>query len=347
MTMTAPAAPAPSAPATPAAAPPTAYGRAAALKAKLDAEPGPSEGSEPEGEGEEPAAAGSEPPSSETRVREAAPTDDAAAKARQERLARIEQVRAKELADDAERQQKRQRKERDTELEKLRTRIAELEPQSAVFQSEEALLAEAERRGMSAEKLVQWMRTRLTDPAAVAQRQTQTLEEKFQAELAKERAAREALEKKLADQQESARAQHEGQQRAMGFVQMTQAKAADYPLTAGLLKRHGPVGLINFANEFVAPRLREQYTLDELHDNLEQLLDDIQVASGAQQAPRAPETPVNGTSHPAKKNGAAEPSVTLSNALTSERVSVAEEIPLSRLPRKERTKRLREKLERE
>lgn len=266
----------------------------------------------------------------------ATPTDAATnAAARQ---ARIAKMREEERAQDAERQQSRAHKDQKGEVEKLRARIAELEPHTQKFKSPSDLLAYAEKEGMTAEDVVKELRARLEDPAAIAKRATQTVEEKLRAEIAAERKAREDLQAKLEEQAEQSRAQHEATQKASTFIEQSGAKKDTHPLTAALLVRHGARGLVAFANKFVAPLLREDYSLEELHDHTEQLLDEIQVGG----ASPAPATPANGPSHPPKKNGAAEPVTTLSNALASERTTVSEELPLHRLSKAERIRRARE-----
>lgn len=311
--------------------------RAAALKAKLDAEPAPEGSAEPSG-GVAPAAVEGQAPAPA-----AAAVDDVATKRAQERLARIRQVQEAERAQDEERQRRRAMKDQSGEVEKLRARIAELEPLNKVFDSEEALLAYAESKGMSPEKLVQWMRTRMTDPAAVAQRHAKTEAEKIREELAAERKAREELERRLSERDEQTQAQWSAQQKTQAFLARAADQAADFPLSAAMLERHGAQGFVGWANKFVVPLLREDYTPEELHDYTEQLLTELQVGGPA---PAAPATAAQGTSPPAKKNGAPEPSPTLSNALTSERISVAEEVPLHRLPKAERQRRLKDKLDR-
>lgn len=343
-----PVAPAPA----PAAAPaikPTIADRASALKAKLDAEPEPTTSEA----AADPAAPEGAPPTPDVPAdapavasgAAAPPIDEAAAKVREERLARIAAVREKELADDAERQKFRAGKDRDKEVEQLRAKLAEYEPLNGVFASEESLLAEAEKRGMSAEKLVQWMRTRLTDPAAVAQRQAKTEADKLREEMAKDRAELAALKEQLAQQATQAREQYESQAKAMTFLQKTQASTASHPLTARLLERHGPHGFVQLVNAHVAQHLPEGYSVEQLHDEVEQFLDNLGGGGGASPAPAQP---ANGASQaPAKKNGEAQPATTLSNALTAERATLTEEKPLSRLPLKERERLLKEKLARE
>ncbi len=311
--------------------------RALRVKEKLDAAaPAESPESTDEGEAETEAAP----------VKAASPKEpDAAEKNRSERQARIAAAREKERAQDQERAQRSQhtRKARaaDSELETLRKRVAELEPNEAVFKDEETLLSAAEKRGMTAEKLVQWMRTRLNDPNAVAQRQAQTVEEKLQAKLD---AMQARIDKDASDrraEQRQAREERESIDKAHRFFGQAKDASSTHPLTAALQSRHGDAGLLAFANTFVAPHLAEGYSLQELHDLTEQFLDEVQVGTGQLGTPA-------GASHPAKNGAAAKPTTTtLSNGVASERVSATEEVPWARLPRRERTQRLKDRLDRD
>lgn len=339
--------PAPATP-TPAQTPPTpppveearstVDSRAAALKEKLDALP--LEG-EPSGSADEKPAA---PPAQATSPADSAatPPDDAAAKAKAERLARIAQVRAKEQAAEEERAQKNRYKANEGEVEKLRKKLADLEPLNNVFASEEALLEAAEKKGLSAEKLVSWMKARLTDPALVAQRQAQTVEDKLRAELNETKSEIQKLREEMAANQRAMTEQQVARQKTDEFIQQVQART-DNPLVNAFLRKHGPERLINYANRHIAPDLPEEYTLDELFDHFEQHLDEIQVGG----APAAPAPPANGSSQTSAKNGAAKPPTTLSNSVASGRESLVESVPLHKLTKEERKRMLREKLDRE
>lgn len=323
---------APAAPAAPAARP-SIEQRASALKASLETSPGPAE---PAAETSEVAEAsvgdsGASPSAADS----AGSGDDAAAKARAERLARIEQVRAKERAKDERRQESKRAKAEAGEVEKLRARLAEVEPLEQVFSSEEALLEMAEKRGMSAEKLVAWMRQRLTDPQAVAAQKAKSEADKVREEMAALK--RQLEEEKAAAQKEAeaAKAHSESIQRAQTFVQQVATSTA-HPLTSAFLKKHGPQGLVAFANHFLTPLLPEHYEISEMHDHFEQFLDEV----GVNLAPTAPAA----TSPSTKNSGAAKPVTTLSNAMASERATAVEEIPLHKLSRDERARRLKDKL---
>lgn len=348
MTMQAPAAPAtPAAAPSPAPAAPaersTLDSRAAALKEALESEAY----SEPAAETSDAASPPTLSDQGDSSAAASGDAPDASAQARAERLRRLEEFRARERAADAERQQHRARraKERETasEVETLRKRLSELEPLSDVFSDEAKLLAMAEQKGMSAEKLITWMRTRLSDPAAVAQREAKAAEDRTKAEI-------EALRKELMEERrlrqealEREEAQREGVQRAHSFIQLTAQSAETHPRVASFLKRNGPAALIQFANEHVAKYLPEQFEPKDLHDHFETFLE--AVAGGA--TPAVPDAPASGTSlPPPKKNGAEQPVTTLSGALASERTTVAEEIPLSRLSLDERAERLKAKLAR-
>lgn len=350
--MTQPAAPAPGAAPTAPSGPgasslptprTTGADRAAAITARLREEENAPPETAAEGEAAAPAA-GSEP-SVAASVGETPAAPDDNARRRQERLARIEQIRQKESAAAAKRQEQEQRqaKERQStsEVETLRKRLAELEPLSNIPKSPEALLAWAEEQGLSSTDLVQYMRQRLSDPGAIAQQKVKTETDQLRKELEEVRAEMKRRDDEFAKQQEHARAQYEAQQRAHEFIQQASA-SADHPLTGAFLKRHGPQGLVAWANQFVAPLLPESYNLSELHDHVEQLLEEIQLGG---ESP-APASPANGTSQPSK-SGAAKPITTLSNTLAGERSTVQEAIPLHKLPLDKRVELIKARYERE
>lgn len=317
--------------------------RAAKLKTTLDAAPPEGDATtEPAAETSSSAVAPATPQAGASTADPAA-ADDPIAKARADRLARIAEVRAKEAASEADRERRNAGKESAAEVERLRKRVAELEPQVQKFKSPAELLAYAEKEGLSAKDVIDELRARVSDPTIIAQRQAKSEADKIREELAAERKAREDLEARLAAQDAQARAAAEGQSRAMSFLQQTEAGGTSHPLTAAFLKRHGAQAYVGYANQFVAPLLPEEYSLEQLHDHFEQLLDELQVGGTA--APVA--LPANGESRTSPKNGAGQPVTTLSNALTAERATVTEEVPLARLPRAERTRRLKEKLDRE
>lgn len=337
----------PTAPAAPVAAPApaeapaqTLEARADALKAKLSGPEAPSEPAVETSSGGAAPELGQGDPS--TAASKGAPETNGA---REARLKRLAEFRERERAADAQREQQRARrsKERETvtEIETLRAKLKDLEPLNDVFSDEARLLAAAEAKGMSAEKLISWMRTRLSDPAAVAQREAKAAEDRTLAKIAE-------LEKRLADSEkarqdaiEHAEQQRQGIERSNQFVHLTQTAAETHPRVAQFLQRKGPAALIQFANEHVAKYLPEEFDLPELHDHFETFLE--AVAGGENPAPVSP---ASGTSLPPKKHGAEQPVTTLSGALASERTTVAEEIPLSRLSLDERAERLKAKLAR-
>jgi len=325
--------------------------RASALIASLENE-SPSESAAETSTAEQPTS--SSPPDVEAGSSAAvsgdapSPEEQAAAARRQERLARIAAAMEKERKEDAERAQHRQRREKErestSELERVRARLKELEPLNDVFKDEESFLAAAETRGMSAEKMINYWRKRMTDPQAVAMQQTAHAEKRMLDELAKRDAEIAKLREEIIAKEQAAKEHAEGVSRATQFVHQASALADSHPLAADFLAEHGPQVFITFANEYIAPHLPERYDLDQLHDRLEQFLDRV----GRRPRNTAPMTPpANGLSQPPKKNGAEKPVTTLSNAATAERAQVTEQVPLSRLPLDERERRLREKLERE
>jgi len=312
----------------------TADERAADLKASLDAAPSPEAAPDvpvaPPPRRDTPEAASGDVPAA----------DDPVVKARAERMSRIEAVRAKERAADTERQARQKFRQNEGEVDKLRARLAELEPNERVFDSEEALLEAAERKGMSATKLAEWMRARLTDPAHVARQQALTSEQKAFAKIAELEKRLDAERQARETEQQSTHEQRAAVERGHTYLTQIDERAASHPLTAGLKAKYGGDGVVHFANRWVVPLLSEGYSLDELHDHMEQILDEVQIAPGAAAAP------ANGRD-PSSKNGADQPIRTLSNRETQERTQVTEEIPLHKLPLDERARLLKERLGKE
>jgi hypothetical protein len=323
------------------------YERAVQVKAKLDAEDdagetAPEPAAEPtraEPSPSRPKAAPSAADSGDEA--RAAPSDEVAAREKRaaERIERIRAAQAREQAEKAKRTTSQQARARDGEVEQLRKRIAELEPHAEVFKDEETLLAAAEARGMSAQKLVEWMRARLNDPSVVAQRHAKTEADALRAELRKlqDRLDQEAEERRIAAEQ--AREQHEGQQKAYQFVGKVKASEESHPLTAALMKKYDENTVLAFANRFVAPMLPPDYALQELHDHVEQLLEEVQMYG-----PAALSGTQDGKS-PSPKNAAGQAPNTLSNRTAQERVSVTQERPAHLMPRSERVARLKRKLD--
>ncbi len=314
--------------------------RAAALKESLESNEGPAT-SEPAGESSATPPRGASSPADSAAATPPAALDQAA----KDRLERIAKVRSREEADEAKRRDQQKRHAADGELEKLRKRVAELEPNEAVFSSEEALLAAAEAKGMTPEKLVQWMRTRLTDPAAVARAQTKTEADKLREELKTrdEKAAAEIA--KLREEIASKEQNHALAVKTQTFLGDARSKTETHPRTAKLQAKFKDEGLIAFANQFIAPLLPQGYSPEDLHAHVEQFLDELDAFGGSPATLAA--VPASGAGRPPTKNGAGQPATTLSNALTSGRDTLVEETPLHKLAPEERIARLKAKLDRE
>jgi hypothetical protein len=310
--------------------------RAAALKEKLESSPEPAVE-----EGRESSPAQSSSPSA------ADSGSDPDAQRRAERLARINkgvaELRAKEAAKNDERRQRAKYQTDQGETEKLRKRLAELEPMESAWKDPMSVLEWAERKGVAANDMVRALRERQSNPEAVAaaqaQAQTRTLEEKLRAELDGIRKQLADTEQKRADEVAQARDRYEGEHKAAQFKARVTEKASDYPLTAAFAQMRGPDTVIAVANKWLAEHLPENYDLETLHDHMEQLLEAFQVR-GQQAAPSS------AGDHP-KNTGAAQPAITLNNRTTAGRETVVEETPLHRLPKSERVRRAREKYERE
>lgn len=265
--------------------------------------------------------------------------------ATQERLARIAKVRA---AHDGERQKRaleQQRRQRDqqqsSEVETLRKQLADLQPLANIPKSEEALLSWAESQGMSSERLVQYMRQRLTDPAAIAKQQAKTEADLLREEMKRQHEEFAAWKRQTEEKEQERVAQFHAERKAHNFLQRAHGSQETHPLSAQMLAKFGPQGLIAYANQFVAPLLPADYDVEQLHDHVEQLLFETQLGSPAASPQVQPATP------PSAKNGAGQPVTTLGNAVAAERASVREEVPLHKMPLDERAEYLKAKYLRE
>jgi hypothetical protein len=320
-----------------------AAARAQALKMSLEADEGVAP-SEPAVESSATATPSAEASPAADSGGGAPAVDPARQKAWQERQERLARVRARDEQAEQERQQRSAARAKDSEVETMRKRLAELEPLDSRLSNEDALLAEAERRGVPADKLVAAIRKRLTDPSAVAEAKVMGEADKIRAEMKAQDERHKAEIAAIKAEKEAAEQARLAQEKTTTFLSSVATKTETHPRTARLLARHKEAGLIGFANHHVAQYLPEGYSHDELHDQIEQLLEDLD----AFPAPAAAVgTPANGASQPPKKNGAGQPATTLSNALTSGRESLVEEVPLHKLSREERVRRARESSERE
>jgi uncharacterized protein YlxW (UPF0749 family) len=251
----------------------------------------------------------------------------------------VAELRQREAAKNSERQQRQKYQVNQGEVEKLTKRLADLEPMEQAWKDPMSVLEWAEKKGVPAPDLVKALREKASDPEAVAARQARTVEEKLRAEI-------QDVHRKLAEVEErrqaeamQAREQSEGTQKAVQFHARVAEKAGEYPLTAGFAKAHGGGVMVAVANKWLAPHLPEDYSIEQLHDHFEQLLEAFQVTG--QQASTAT------AGAPQQNTGAAQPAITLNNRTTAGRETVTEEIPLHRLPKSERVRRAREKYERE
>lgn len=342
-TIATPAAPANPAPAPAAVEParPTSSSRAAALKEKLEASESVAEGQPSSSSPPEPSAADS------GATTETAPPDAEAAAARQqraERLQRIQQLRAKEEAARQQRAERQRAKPSQpsvdaAEFERLRKRVAELEPHEAVFKSEESLLEAAEKQGLSSQKIVEWMKKRLNDPAAVAKQHAQTETNAVRDELKQLREQIDADRKAFEAQRKAEVAERQQYSMTSQFMSDIAAKEKTHPRVARAKAKLGD-NIVHLANHLVARDLPEGYGVEELHDHLEQFFDAIEAFGGTQSAPIAQPPTAN---NPDSKESA----ITLNGRTAAGRESLVEAKPLHQLTKAERIARARAKLERD
>jgi hypothetical protein len=253
----------------------------------------------------------------------------------------VAELRAKEAAALAERQQRAKYQTNQGEVEKLRRRLAELEPLEGAWKDPMSVLEWAEKKGVKAGDMVAALRDRQTNPEAVAAAQaqsaTRTLEQTLRAEIKAINEKLDLTEKQRQAEVQQAREQAAGQQKAVEFHARVSEKSGEYPLTANFAKARGANALIALANNFLAPHLPPDYTVEQLHDHTEQLLELFQV--GGLSAPSAEAT----SGESSKSPGADQPATTLSNRATAGRETLVEEVPLHRLSKADRIARVRAK----
>lgn len=263
-------------------------------------------------------------------------------KRREERRARLEKLatetRAKADKSHEQRKHRETEKQKETELETLRRRVVELEALESATKDEASYIEYAAKKNYDPTKLGEYIRSRLTNPELVAERKVQSALSPLEQRLKELQDATERRIQEVEQREQRLRTEQEQRETASTFVAQVRSSERTAPLTAAFLDRHGEQGLIAFANQLIVPLLPETATLTDLHDAIEQFLDDVQPRKAAQA------TTSNGTKK--TPNGTATPK-TLTNDLASQRASVTEEEDLSDLPLEERVARVKERLARE
>lgn len=316
------------APATP-AAPTTLADRVASIKAEAEGEPSEPSGAEPgQASGGAPGA------------------DDPKAKAAADRAARIEAMRAREREKQKKRQTHKASRAEQEELAQLRQLKAEWEKKDSAFADVGELLAEAERRGHSPDKVLDYLRDQLTNPSAIASRQVNATKTEVQKQI-------DDLKEQIRQRDErdaKARAAAEYKQKtfvaAKNFIDLSTAKAEEAPLVAAMYAQHGAEVVIGFANKFIIPLMAEDFDiedpahLEELHDHMEQFLSETQLT------PAPAKTDTTPSKANAGKTNGKPPVTTLSNRTVTEVGTVERAVPLEKMTTEERYRFVKEKYER-
>jgi hypothetical protein len=316
----------------------TAVTRAAALRAKLSQEDGAPAGGETESSEKQSGVVETAPTSAPEAAKStpASAPAEALSPAMEARRKRLAEVAEKERRNREEAEQKRAMRARDEEFQSLQKRLAEYETRlketDQVFADEDAFFAAAEKRGLKADKLIERLRTALTDPAAIAKAQAEAGDKAVLSEIDKLRKQLEELNTEREREREESRSRSEAERKTIEFRQKA-SNAAEYPLTAAILKKEaGEQYLIALANRDIIPHISQDYEVEHLLDQIETHLEYFQAAPG--QSPP-----------PTKKKADGDASVpTLSNSVTAGRESMAEEIPLHKLSRAERVRLAKERL---
>lgn len=256
-----------------------------------------------------------------------------------ERAARLQKMQAEERQKRESRQAKEAREQREkseqAEIAALKKRIAELEPLEGAYKDPERFLATAAERGLTQQQVAEWIRKKYDDPTALTSEKVSALEKTLEKRLAERDAEWQKRLEEIEAAREGERSQAAAVQRGHQFVGMVRDGGRVAPHSAAFLAKHGPEAVVQFTNRFVIPMLGDDATIEQLHDGLEQFLDDVQMSSGQPATPSAPSKPTNAAAK-----------ATLTNSLASTRATVTEEEDLSDLPLEERAERVKQRLAR-
>lgn len=237
-------------------------------------------------------------------------------KARADRSARIKSLQEKERAADARRQTRPKQAPRDSEeIASLRQRVTELSALAERVKTPDGLFTLAEENNLTPQQLAEHLRDALHNPQKVAAQEAKKALSPLEGRLL---AKIESLENEIGglktynQQASSAAEEREAASELLGHVQ-TSARLA--PRSAAYLQKFGSESLISFATQ-IANQLPPGVGLQAVHDAIEEALDSL--ADIYQPSHLLSQK----TSIP--KSAAAKANKTVSNALASQRSSVAD-----------------------
>ena len=268
---------------------------------------------------------------------EAEDTDEARAQVLKEREERIAAVRERERRLREERQARRPRDDSAAaiqELESMRAQVEEAARLAKALENEEAFLEEAARRGLSGEKIAEFVRERLLSPETVAERKAAAAAQEAESRIEKKLAELDARIQEIR-QAEVAREVEVQRRTAETELLHIVGRAAEHaPFSARYVEHFGPEQYIEYATA-VAEALPPGVGLQAVHDIVESNLEALAAIA------RAPAS----QAHEPNQNAVAPVRArTVSNSLASERATVRDEPreDWSELSLEERARRLLE-----
>lgn len=286
------------------------------------------------------------PPPAVSPAPSSAVSEDALTKAREERRARLEALKADERARVDERARKSAGDELARELEKERQARAELEKRTQqlvdISKLDEAEFFKlAQRANIPPQRLGEWIRESLANPETLATHAATRAMDPRLAEMQAKLDRQEQQLREFLEAQQSERAQHQAQQATHGFLSFVSQSSDSAPLASQFLAKHGAEEFLKIA-ERAGASLPEGAGPHALLDTVENFLD----GDGRTYAQQLAELyglipPSNAQHSTTPPKSAAAKAKTVSNADAQERASVVSESELAKLSFDERLEALK------
>lgn len=285
------------------------------------------------------------PPPAVSPATSSAVSEDALTKARDERRARLEALKADERARVDERARKSAGDELARELEKERQARAELEKRTQQLVDiskldEAAFFKLAQDVKIPPQKLGEWIRESLANPEAIAtQAATKHIDPRL-AEMQAKLDSQQALINEFLEGQRTEREQHQAHQATQGFLTFVSQSSETAPIASQFLAKHGPAEFLKIA-ETAGASIPEGAGAHALLDAVESFLDGDGRMYAQQLAELYGLIPPSNAQHTPPPKSAAAKAKTVSNADAQERASVVSESELAKLSFDERLEALK------
>lgn len=288
----------------------------------------------------------STPPDATPPAASPAGSEDAQAKARAERLARLEALKAEERQRVDDRARKAQGDRLAKELEQERARASALEARAQqlidISKLDEASFFQlAQKANIHPQKLGEWIRDSLTNPEILATKAARTALDPQLAEMQAKIERQEQAMQAMLQQQQQERAQAEARHMTQQFLGMVSQSAEHAPLSARFLEKHGANEFLKIA-ETAGAQLPAHAGPQAVLDAVESFLDgDARTyAQGLAELYGLTAGPSQVQQTPPPKSAAAK-AKTVSNANAQERASVVNDNAFARLSFDERLEALK------